>query len=90
MGETSTRQSLTKLQQHIQQTTANDEEGQEILNTLNSNIETLLNQQDPIKAGTVQGFGERLAVAINHFEATHPHLMHLLNSAALMLSEGGL
>ena len=90
MGETSTRQSLTKLQQHIQKTTANDKEGQEILNTLNNNIETLLNQQDPIQVTSVQGLGERLAVAIHHFEATHPHLMHLLNSAALMLSEGGL
>jgi hypothetical protein len=90
MGETNIRHSLAKLQEHLQKTTPNDDEGRAIINTLNNNIETLLTQPDPLKATNIQGLGERLAVAIHHFEATHPHLMHLLNSAALMLSDGGL
>jgi hypothetical protein len=90
MGETNIRQSLAKLQEHLQKTSPNDEEGRAILNALNENIETLLTQPDPLRASNVQGLGDRLATAIHHFEATHPNLMNLLNRVALMLSDGGL
>lgn len=90
MGETSIRQSLAKLHEHIQKTIPNDEKGREILNTLNNHIETVLAQPDPLITNQFHGLGKQLSIAIQHFEASHPNLIHALNTLAKMLSEGGL
>lgn len=90
MGETNIRHSLAKLQEHIQKTSVNDDEGRSILNTLNSDIEVVLAQPDPLMTNQFHGLGNHLSIAIQHFEASHPNLIHALNTIAKLLSEGGI
>ncbi|PJF29898.1 MAG: hypothetical protein CUN52_06040 [Phototrophicales bacterium] len=90
MGETSIRHSLAKLHEHLQKTVPNDDEGRNIINTLNNDIEVVLAQPDPLTTTNFQGLGKHLSIAIQHFEATHPNLIHALNTIAKLLSEGGI
>jgi septal ring factor EnvC (AmiA/AmiB activator) len=79
---------LEQLHHELDCTQAVDEEGREMLRTLNADIQELLKRS---KGGqTNDSVLERLQDTIDHFEATHPALTSTLSNIVSVLNNAGI
>ncbi|MGA2505203.1 MAG: DUF4404 family protein [Anaerolineales bacterium] len=81
---------LRRLHDEIQKTRSIDDKGSELLRDLDGDIRTLLERS---QAGPMQvhpSIVQRLELAVNQFEVTHPDLTTLLSSLLDSLSSAGI
>jgi len=68
------RKDLERLQEELAQTSATDERSGAALAKLRQDIQTLLNQREPVEAHQYQSIGDQLRDTVYHFDASHPQL----------------
>ena len=91
MNDDELRTLLEELHRKIETTGEVDEEGRELLNHLNSDIQNLLNRtsrEKPLR-GTPREIS-RLEESVQHFEVTHPSLTAALSQLLNILNNAGI
>jgi hypothetical protein len=81
---------LHQLHDEIQKTRSIDDKGSELLRDLEGDIRTLLERS---QAGSIQvhpSILQRMQLAVNHFEVTHPDLTTLISNLLDSLSSAGI
>jgi len=81
---------LHKLHDEIQKTRSIDDKDSELLRDLEGDIRTLLEKS---QGGTIQvhpSIQQRLELAVNHFEVSHPDLTTLISNLLDSLSSAGI
>ncbi len=81
---------LHKLHDEIQKTQSIDDKGSELLRDLEGDIRTLLEKS---RGGSLQihpSIQQRLELAVNHFEVSHPDLTTLISNLLDSLSSAGI
>lgn len=81
---------LHKLHDEIQKTRSIDDKDSELLRDLEVDIRTLL---EKLQGGTIQvhpSIQQRLELAVNHFEVSHPDLTTLISNLLDSLSSAGI
>ena len=81
---------LHKLHDEIQKTRSIDDKGSELLRDLEGDIRTLLEKS---QGGTLQvhpSIQQRLELAVNHFEVSHPDLTTLITNLLDSMSSAGI
>jgi len=79
---------LEELRDELARTEAKDEKGQELLQSLNTDIQTLLERADDTEPD--DSLVERLQDSIDHFETTHPTLTVTLSQMLNALNNAGI
>ena len=81
---------LHKLHDEIEKTRSIDDKGSELLRDLEGDIRTLLERS---QGGVIQvhpSIQQRLELAVNHFEVSHPDLTTLISNLLDSLSSAGI
>jgi hypothetical protein len=81
---------LHQLHDEIQKTRSVDDKGSELLRELDQDIRTLLEQS---QGGPIQlhpSIAQRLELAVDHFEVTHPDLTTLISNLLDSISSAGI
>ena len=81
---------LHKLHDEIQKTRSIDDKGSELLRDLEGDVRTLLEKS---QGGTLQvhpSIQQRLELAVNHFEVSHPDLTTLITNLLDSMSSAGI
>ena len=89
MTDQNLRELLEKLHQELEQTQNLDEEGNEMLRHLDTDIQQLL-KRSGAKVEADEPVLERLQDTIDHFEATHPRLTNVLSEMMNILNNAGI
>ena len=71
MDPTQLQQTLLQLHAELEQTQAIDDDSRQLLEHLQSDIQTVLKEPTPT---TRKSLGDRLTAAVVHFEDSHPEL----------------
>ena len=79
---------LAKLHKEIEEIQSVDEQGQELLRALSTDIQELLRRTEGKKAAP--SMLDRLETSIDYFEVTHPELTSALSSLFSILSNAGI
>ena len=88
MSENNVNKLLEELRDELARTEAKDEKGQELLQSLNADIQNLLERTDDME--TDDSLIERLQDSIDHFETTHPTLTVTLSQMLNALNNAGI
>ncbi len=84
------RNRLKKLHADLQQTRSVDDESRGLLASLRSDIEHLLSQPEEEDQTGHRALRERLMIAVEQFEETHPTLVATMRGVTDMLSNIGI
>jgi hypothetical protein len=84
------RQKLEQIHDEIENIDEVDEQGQEILQDLDTHIRELLARSRRSDLKPMPGLGPSLEDAIRHFEVTHPTLTEGLSDLLTALSNAGI
>jgi hypothetical protein len=79
---------LEQLHDELDNTKAVDEKGRQLLRSLNTDIEELLNRSNDVESD--DSLLERLQESIDYFEATHPRLTTALSQMLNILNNAGI
>jgi hypothetical protein len=90
MDNKKSRKLLQQLRDEINNTQTVDKKGSELLKDLDGDIRALLERSREIPVQLHPSIVERLEVAIDHFEVTHPELTTLISSVLDSLSKAGI
>lgn len=88
MNENNVNKLLEELRDELARAEAKDEKGQELLQSLNTDIQNLLERTDAMEAD--DSLIERLQDGIDHFEMTHPTLTVTLSQMLNALNNAGI
>ncbi len=78
---------LEELHDELAKTKAVDTKGRELLRHLKTDIQNLLNEEEP---DTEESLFERLDESVEHFEETHPGLTSMLSKLINVLNNAGI
>ena len=90
MDDQDLRKQLERLHKEIEETSAVDEEGRQMLLHLQADIRTLLERSGsgPIQAHP--SLVQNMVASVEYFEVSHPNLTNVLNQVLATLSNAGL
>ena len=88
MSEKDLTQLLEQLHNELNNTQAVDDKGRELLRTLNTDIQKLLEQSED--TGADDSLLDRLQETIDHFGEEHPALASVLSSLMTALNNAGI
>ena len=78
---------LEELHDELTKTKAVDNKGRELLRHLKTDIQNLLNEEEP---DTEESLFERLDESVEHFEETYPNLSSMLSKLINALNNAGI
>ena len=78
---------LEELHDELAKTKAVDSKGRELLRHLKTDIQNLLNEEEP---DTEESLFERLDESVEHFEETYPNLTSMLSKLINALNNAGI
>ncbi len=78
---------LEELHDELAKTKAVDTKGRELLRHLKTDIQNLLNEEEP---DTEESLFERLDESVEHFEETYPNLTSMLSKLINVLNNAGI
>ena len=78
---------LEELHDELAKTKAVDDKGRELLRHLKTDIQNLLNEEEP---DTEESLFERLDESVEHFEETYPNLTSMLSKLINALNNAGI
>ena len=81
---------LHQVHDEIQKTRTIDDKGSELLRDLEGDIRTLLERSQGTPMQVHPSIVQRLELAVNHFEVSHPDLTTLISSLLDSLSSAGI
>ena len=90
MEENELRKLLEKLHQEIEEADSVDEKGQELLQELQGDIQSLLDRSHQARVDAEPEVSRRLENSIAHLEQTHPTLTATLSQLLAVLSNAGI
>jgi hypothetical protein len=90
MANPELRENLEKLQQEIQHTQTVDDQGRELLQSLDQEIHQLLQRSEGQDSSAEGSLVAQLEKNIRHFEVTHPALTAAMNQLMAILSNAGI